>query len=88
MTTATETDIEYDLQRKYTEEERDAILDAYADACGEGDYDKADRIIKEMPIHPRWAKIIAEVVGKEFLLKYFNITHANEVYGEGWLDDQ
>lgn len=84
MTTATAP--EYDLQRKYTEEERDAILDAYGDACIEHDYEKADRIIREMPIHPRWAKIIADVMGKEFLLEHFNITHATEVYGEGWLD--
>ncbi len=72
-------------QKKYTAEERDRILEAYADACGDGNYEGADKIIREMPIHPRWAKIIADVIGKEFLLKYFNITHANEVYGEEWL---
>ncbi len=77
-----------DLQRRYTAEERDAILDAATDACGEGDYAEADRIIRQMPIHPRWAKIIADVAGKDFLLKHYNITHANEVYGEGWLNEE
>lgn len=80
--------MEVNLQKKYTAEERDAIFEAAADACGTGDYDEADRLIRQMPIHPRWAKIIAEVMGKEFLLKRYNITHANEAYGEDWLNDQ
>jgi hypothetical protein len=84
MTTA----MEVDLKRKYTAEERDAILEAATDACGVGDYTEADRMIKQMPIHPRWAKIIADVIGKEFLVKHFNVTHADEVYGERWLDDK
>ncbi len=75
-----------DLQKKYTAVERDAMFDAYAEACGTGDYDDADTIIEQMPIHPRWAKIIAKVIGKEYLLENFNVTHANEVFGEGWLD--
>ena len=82
MTTMTE----IDLQRKYTAEERDAMFEAYADACGSGDHEEAKKILKYMPVHPRWAKIIANVVGKEFLVDHFNITHADEVYGEGWLD--
>lgn len=82
MSTATE----MDLERKYTAEERDAIFEAYAEACGRGAHEEAATIIKQMPINPRWAKIIADVVGKDFLLEYFNITYANEIYGEGWLD--
>lgn len=77
---------EIDLQKKYSAEERDAMFEAAADACGIGDYEEADRILMQMPIHPRWAKIIADVVGKDFLLEHFNITHANEVYGEDWLN--
>ncbi len=86
MTTATIT--EEDLKRKYTAEERDAMLEAALDASMAGNDEEADKIIGRMPIHPRWAKIIADVVGKDFLLKNFNITHANEVYGEGWLNGQ
>lgn len=77
---------EIDLQRKYTAEERDAMFEAVADACGIGDHEGASKIIRQMPIHPRWAKIIADVIGKEFLVEHFNVTHADEVYGEGWLN--
>lgn len=82
MTTATLVD----LQKKYTAEERDAMFDSYADACGAGNYAEAKQMLRHMPVHPRWAKIIADVVGKDFLVEHFNITHADEVYGEGWLN--
>lgn len=78
--------MEVDLHKKYTAEERDAMFDAYAEACGTGDYAEAKQILKHMPVHPRWAKIISDVIGKEFLVEHFNITHADEVYGEGWLN--
>jgi acyl-CoA reductase-like NAD-dependent aldehyde dehydrogenase len=78
--------MELDLQRKYTAEERDALLESIADALEAGDDEAADKLARQMPVHPRWAKIIADVYGKEYLLKKFNITHANEVLGEGWLN--
>ena len=84
MTTATLVD----LQRKYTVEERDAMFEAGADACGAGDYEEATKIFRQMPIHPRWAKIIAKVMGKQYLMENFNITYANEVHGEGWLNGE
>lgn len=77
---------EVDLTRKYTFEERDAMVDAYADALDEGKRKEAHEIVKHIPIHPRLAKIIAEVIGKDFLVKNFNITYANDVLGEGWMD--
>ena len=80
--------MEVDLKRKYTAEERDSMLEAIADACGAGDCAEADRLVRYLPMHPRWAKIVADVFGKEYLLEKFNITHANEVYGEGWLNDK
>lgn len=82
MTTATE----IDLRREYTEEERDAMFIAYAEACGRGDREVADRILEEYPINHRWAKIILEVMGKDYLLENFNITHATKILGEGWMD--
>lgn len=89
MTTATEIDEveEIDLNRHYTEEERDAMFDAYIKACESGKDEEANEILSHMPLHPRWAKIVAEVYGKNYLREHFNITHANEVYGEGWLDE-
>lgn len=82
MTTA----LKIDLQRKYTEEEREALFIAYADACGRGDHEAAERYLEELPLHPRWAKITLDVMGREYLVENFNLTHANEVFGEGWLD--
>ena len=82
MTTATE----IDLQRNYTAEERDAMFDAYISACETGNDAEADRMLGLMPIHPRWAKIIAKVMGKEYLQERFNITYADEVLGKGWLN--
>lgn len=78
---------EVDLQRHYTEEERDVLFDAYADACAKHDLDEAERLAEIMPLTPNWAKIIAKVMGKDYLRENFNITHANEVLGEGWLDE-
>lgn len=88
MTTAAANiwDEEVDLTRHYTEEERDALYEACMDALLAGDQEESDRILRVMPIHPRWAKIAAEVYGKEFAKRSFNLTHADEVYGEGWLD--
>ena len=82
MTIATE----IDLHKQYTIEERDAMFEAGADACGSGNFEEATRIFRQMPIHPRWAKIIAKVMGKEYLRENFNITYANEVFGERWLN--
>lgn len=78
---------EVDLTRHYTEEEREFLYEACMDAMMRGDDEEANRINAYMPMHPRWAKIIAEVMGKEYLQEHFNITYANEVHGEGWLDE-
>jgi hypothetical protein len=84
MTTATEVD----LQRKYTAEEREALFEEIYCALEAKDDATADRLVKHVPIHPRWAKIVAGVYGKEYLLKHFNLSHANEEFGEGWLNEQ
>lgn len=72
-------------KKKYTEEEREALFDAYFDACG-ADKEEAYRLLPLLPVTPHWAKIIAEVMGAKYLREHFNITHADEVLGEGWLD--
>lgn len=79
--------MEVDLKRTYTSEERDAMFEAYAEACGNRDKVEAKKILEHMPVSPRWAKIIADVMGKEYLRENFNITYANEVYGEDWLNE-
>lgn len=82
MTTTTK----IDLQKSYTVEEKDAMLEAYADALERGDDEAADHILDEMPIDAYWAKSIRNVMGADYLKEHFNITEANRVFGEGWLD--
>ena len=82
------TTAEVNLQQKFSAKERDEMLIAYAEACGQRDYEKADKILEQYPINPRWAGYIAEVMGKEYLLEHFNITYANEVLGEDWLNEK
>ncbi len=84
MTTA----LDIVLQRKYTAEERDAMFDAYIRACETDNDAEAGKLLREMPIHPRWAKIIAKVMGRDYLQGHFNITYADEVFGEGWLNGE
>jgi hypothetical protein len=82
MTTA----MEADLQRKYTTEERDALFDEYFDAMERKDEAEMDRLGPILPVDAHWAKIIAKIFGKDYLLENFNITYATEILGEGWLD--
>lgn len=82
MTTTTE----IDLRKVYTQEEQSALFDAYIDALDNNDDDAANQISAQMPIHPHWAKIILKVFGREFLEKYFNVTEADRILGEGWMN--
>ena len=82
MTTTTE----IDLNKVYTQEEQDAMFDAYVEAVEKGEDDKANHILEQMPIHPRWAKIVRDVMGKDELVSNYNITEANRVFGEGWVN--
>ncbi len=86
MTTANILEEERDLKRHYTAEERETIYEACMEARENGDMEEFARLRAMLPIHSRWAKITAEVKGKAYLQRHFNITHANEVYGEGWLN--
>jgi hypothetical protein len=84
MTTATE----IDLHRSYTDEETDAMFDAFCEALENGNDEEANRILEQMPLHPRWAKIIRDNHGVEYLKENFNITEANRVFGERWLNGE
>lgn len=45
-------------------------------------------ITKHIPVDPRHALFMKRQYGKEFLITgKFNLTLANEQYGEGWLDE-
>lgn len=82
MTTATE----INLKRVYTQEEQDALFDAYIQAIDDGDDEARQHIAAQMPLEPDWAKCIFKVMGREFLEEHFNLTEANRVFGERWMD--
>lgn len=86
MTALLEMERELNLKRKYTAEEREAMYEAIAMASETGDSEEEERLVMLLPLHPRLAKIVAKVNGKQHLLEHFNISHADEVFGEGWLD--
>lgn len=81
MTTA-----ETNLQQSYTIEEQDRMIEAYADAIRNGDELEADRILENLPLDPDWAMSIANVMGRDFLERNFNITDATQKFGKGWLN--
>jgi hypothetical protein len=80
------TTIESNLQRSYTEEEQDIMIESYAEAIRRGDEAEADRILEDLPLDPNWAMSIANVMGREYLEKHFNITDATAKFGKGWLN--
>lgn len=82
MTTMTESN----LQRSYSVEEQDKMIESYADALRKGDETEADRILETLPLDPDWAMSIATVMGRDFLERNFNITDATEKFGKGWLN--
>lgn len=67
-----------------------AILDAAEEYFAALDRDAPDEeiraIIKKIPIRPEKALSIKKLYGKEFLLEEFNLSEADAVLGEGWLD--
>lgn len=79
---------EIDLHRAYTQEEQDALFDAYIDALDSNNDEAARYVLAQMPIHPHGAKIILKVYGREFLEKHFNITEATRVLGEDWMNGE
>ena len=73
--------------RGYTNEEMLRILDASLAANDRGDYAEEKRLLRSLPIEPITAKVAKRMYGKQYLLdEGYDLSHANEEYGEGWLD--
>lgn len=79
---------ENNLQRSYSIEEQDKMIESYAEAIRTGDEAEADRILDILPLDPDWAMSIATVMGGDFLERNFNITDATKKFGKGWLNDK
>ncbi len=54
-----------------------------------GDEDKADEMVKQIPMPPWLARVGKETMGIRFLLDAgFNLSEAVEAFGEDWLNEK
>ncbi|MDR1922307.1 MAG: hypothetical protein LBS31_11285 [Candidatus Adiutrix sp.] len=68
-------------------EKRKELLEASLAAGESGNYDEEVRLMKLLPLAPHLAMIAKEMYGKGHLLENgFNLSDANEEFGDGWLD--
>ncbi len=68
--------------------DKDQLIEEYAAALSVGDKELALEISRRMPLHPSLAKSALRFLGKEELMAEFNLSEANEFFGEGWMDEQ
>ena len=75
---------------KRTYPDNTALLDAadefFAAIERNASHDELREIMMKVPISPEKALSFKRLYGKEFLLEEFNLSEANAVLGEGWLD--
>ncbi len=72
---------------RMTQEKRREILEASLAASESGNYDEKIRLMKLLPLAPHLAMVAKNMYGKNYLLEYgFNLSDANEEFGDGWLD--
>lgn len=74
------------LTRFVSDEERRELRAAAFRAFDKGDKDAAHEFLKQIPIRPASAKFWFEQEGREFLEEFFNLSDANEAFGEGWMN--
>ncbi len=63
------------------------MITEYVAALDAGDDELALEISRRMPLHPSLAKSVLRFLGKEAIMAEFNLSEANEFFGEGWLDE-
>ncbi len=74
-------------EHDYTYDEYCKIVDLAIAADDRGDVDEYNRIALSLPLHPVIAKKMKLFKGKDYLLEIgADLTEANLVFGEGWLD--
>lgn len=75
------------ILEKFTDEEAMQILDDSFAAGERGDREEEKRLIRLIPLDPALALAGRNTFGKEALLdEGFDLSLANEKFGEGWLD--
>lgn len=75
------------LTRDMTQEEREALMAAAAEAFNRGDVDESFELASRLPLMPALARHKFETRGKEYCEKFFNLADANKEFGEGWMND-
>jgi hypothetical protein len=68
-------------------EELTKIIEASLEAGKRGDKEEEARLLMEIPLAPDVALAAFKLYGKDYLLTTgFDLSAANERFGEGWLD--
>lgn len=81
MTIATES-----LTRPVSSEERHQLLAAALAAFDKGDEKAGYAHLKQIPLLPALAKFVFTTHGKNACEAHFNLSDANEKFGEGWMN--
>lgn len=63
------------------------LIREYLEAVRVGDKERERAVARRMPLPPSLAKSVLRDMGKEFLMTHFNVSEANESFGEGWMDE-
>lgn len=83
----TTTDKRAPLTKSMTFEECIEMLDRALDASERGDEETSDDLIRQLPLLPVLAKGVFRRYGREYCEEHFNLSAANEEFGEGWMDE-
>lgn len=68
-----------------SEERRQLLTDALA--AFDGDDEKTGySLLKQIPLLPSLAKFVFETHGRDACETHFNLSDANEKFGEGWMN--
>lgn len=74
------------LTRVVSPEEREELRAKAHQAFAAGNRDLALSFLEQVPLRPAMAKFWFKEEGAEFVRENFNLSDANEAFGEGWLD--
>ncbi|MDL2259277.1 hypothetical protein LJB99_00140 [Deltaproteobacteria bacterium OttesenSCG-928-K17] len=74
------------LQQSMTDDELFTLIQASLAAAKAGDHEEEERLLNELPLHPRIANVAKSIYGPEDLAKQgFNLSMAIEAFGDDWL---
>lgn len=74
------------LTRPVSREERSRLLREALAAFDRGDKVAGYSFLKQLPLLPSLAEFAYEAEGREYCEMNFNLSDANEKFGEGWMN--